>query len=111
MDLNELVATKPNDLKRWYPRVARDYFQEISTAISNGWTRQEIAAAMGLDKLQGQRLLRAYDKEKEERNRRRIFQNHRVVREYVDLARIAQEAGIEIKFPASLIHLTTEYEE
>lgn len=112
MDLNELVATKPNDLKRWCHRVARDGFQEISTAISNGWTRQEIAAAMGLDKIQGQRLLRAYDKEKAERDQRRILQNRRIVQEYADLARVAKASGIEIAFPfpASLINLSQDGE-
>ena len=106
MDLNELATTKPTDLKRWYPRVARDWFQEISTAISNGWTRQEIAAAMGLDKKQGHLLMRAYDKEKEARNRQRVIKNRRIVAEYADLARVAQESGIEIPFPASLINLS-----
>ena len=108
MDINELVATKPGDPKRWCQQVARDFFQEISAAISNGWTRQEIAASLGLDKMSGQRLLRAYDKEKVEREQRRVLQNRRVVKEYADLARIAKEAGIEIKFPATLIHLTSE---
>lgn len=106
MDLNELATTKPNDLKRWYPRVARDWFQEISAAIGNGWTRQEIAAAMGVDKKQGQLLMRAYDKEKEARDRQRIIKNRRIVAEYAALARIAQESGIEIPFPASLVNIS-----
>lgn len=108
MDIDELVATKPTDSKRWCQRVARDFFQEISTAIGNGWTRQEIAASLGPDKMQGQRLMRAYDREKVERDQRRVLQNRRVVKEYADLARIANEAGIEIKFPADLIQLMPE---
>ena len=108
MDLNDLATTRPNDAKRWYQQAAIAWFQEIAAALNNGWTRKEIADAIGLDKLQGHRLLRAYDRERADRDRRRVLRNRRIVAEYAELANIAAKDGIELPLPATLIKLDGE---
>lgn len=98
-DLTELASTYPTDAKRWYQQAAKAWFQEITTALDKGWTRSEIAASAGLDKPQGHRLMRAYDKEKERRRALRIARNRRLAIEFTEIATIAQKAGYEIPWP------------